>query len=115
MQIALRLSSVSVNGAKWLTYYLPPGTPVIQINQRIRWVNMPRPAPSLFAGRVLYVAGPDGRNRGADLVRARYGRVEPVAELTRKRRVVAVDTYQVNLAETLQGDALDRPYAPLRN
>jgi 4-amino-4-deoxy-L-arabinose transferase-like glycosyltransferase len=93
----------------WLAYYLPPGTPVVQINQRIRWVNMPEPPSSLLAGRVLYVAGPDGRNRGADLVRARYRRVEPVAELTRMRRGTAVDTYHVDLAETLQGDALDRP------
>src|SRR3954454_1388141 len=40
----------------WLAFYLPRGSCVLQPTQRIRWVNMPEPAPALLAGKLLYVS-----------------------------------------------------------
>ena len=39
----------------WLAFYLPKGSCVLQQSQRIRWVNMPEPDPSLLSGKLLYV------------------------------------------------------------
>jgi hypothetical protein len=92
--------------ASWLAFYLPPQTPVVQINERIRWVNMPEPDRALFAGRVLYLG--DENIDPTGMLQARYGRVEPVGRLSRERRGVPIATYRVDLLEGLTGDPLDR-------
>jgi hypothetical protein len=66
----------------WLAFYLPKGTCVVQPSQRIRWVNMPEPDPALLAGKLLYVGDAKGEE---SYPKARFARVERVAELKRMR------------------------------
>jgi len=90
--------------ASWLAFYLPQ-TPVVQINERLRWVNMPQPASTLFADRVLYVG--DADIDATDMLRSNYARVEPQGELSRRRGEV-IERYRLDLAQAIKGDPLDR-------
>jgi 4-amino-4-deoxy-L-arabinose transferase-like glycosyltransferase len=42
--------------AAWLTYYLPPSTPVLALGEDYRWTMMPAPPPKLLALPALYTA-----------------------------------------------------------
>ncbi len=94
----------------WLAFYLPRGTCVVQQAQRIRWVNMPEPDPTLLAGKLLYVdeMHPDGHPFLNDI----FTRVTRVAELTRKRGPLVVETYGIDLLEGAKRDVLDRSPPP---
>jgi hypothetical protein len=95
----------------WLAFYLPKGSCVLQQNQRIRWINMPEPDPALLAGKLLFVdevRRPGGRPNLTEM----FGRVERVAELTRKRGPFTVETYALDLLEGPKGDVLDRSPPP---
>jgi 4-amino-4-deoxy-L-arabinose transferase-like glycosyltransferase len=95
--------------ASWLAFYLPPGIPVVQFNERERWVNMPEPALALFAEKVLYVG--DANIDTTETLRAMYARVEPQGQISRRRGEV-IETYRLDLAEGLKGDPLDRTPPP---
>jgi hypothetical protein len=93
----------------WLSFYLPSRPPVVQINERVRWVNAPPPDPTLFFGVSLYVCQAEC---DLSLIRARYSTVRELARLARKRRGVEIDSYQVYRVENLRGDPLDRTPPP---
>lgn len=94
----------------WLAFYLPRGTCVVQQGQRIRWVNMPEPDPQSLAGKLLFVdeVRPGGRPLLGDL----FAQVTRVAELTRKRGPLTVETYGIDLLENPRRDVLDRSPPP---
>jgi hypothetical protein len=94
----------------WLAFYLPRGSCVAQQNQRIRWVNMPEPDPALLAGKLLYVD--EARPGGRPYLKQMFARVEKVAELTRKRGPLTVETYALDLLEGPNGHVLDRSPPP---
>jgi hypothetical protein len=94
----------------WLAFYLPRGSCVAQQNQRIRWVNMPEPDPALLAGKLLYVD--EARPGGRPYLKQMFARVEKVAELTRKRGPLTVETYALDLLEDPKGGVLDRSPPP---
>jgi len=77
----------------WLAFYLPRGTCVEQQMQRIRWINMPEPDPAKLAGPLLYVdeIGPRARM----ILQDRFADIREVAELTRKRGPLVVETYTI--------------------
>ncbi|WJR76076.1 glycosyltransferase family 39 protein [Bradyrhizobium sp. NP1] len=95
----------------WLSFYMPRGTCVVQPTQRIRWIAMGEPDPKLLAGRVLYVDevrpfGPPAYLRDA------YTRVERVAELSRKRGPLVIETYALELLEGARGAVIDHSPPP---
>jgi hypothetical protein len=94
----------------WLAFYLPKGTCVVQPTQRIRWVNMPEPAPSLLAGKLLYVD--EARPGGRPYLNEVFARVEQVAELKRMRGPLTIETYTLDLLEAAKGEVLDRSPPP---
>src|SRR5882672_175374 len=94
----------------WLAFYLPKGTCVLQPTQRIRWVNMPEPDPAQLAGRLLYVD--EARPGGRPYLKDAFTRIERVAEFTRKRGPLTVETYALDLLEGAKGDVLDRSPPP---
>ena len=94
----------------WLAFYLPKGTCVVQPTQRIRWVNMPEPDPALLAGKLLYVD--EARPGGRPYLKDNFARVERVAELTRKRGPLVIETYALDLLEGAKGEVLDRSPPP---
>jgi 4-amino-4-deoxy-L-arabinose transferase-like glycosyltransferase len=93
----------------WLSFYLPSRPPVVQLNDRIRWVNAPTPDPDLFKWPLLYVC--DAECGGVDLVRARFESVQEVARIPRRRRGVEIETYAVYRVHGPRGDPLDPPRA----
>ena len=93
----------------WLAFYLPKGTCVAQQNQRIRWVNMPEPTAAQLAGKLLYVreAFP-----GDHPLKDGFARIERVAEVTRKRGPLVVETYALDVLEGPKGEVLDHSPPP---
>lgn len=94
----------------WLAFYLPPGACVVQQAQRIRWVNMPEPDPTLLAGKLLYVD--ELHSDGHPFLNDIFAQVTRVAELTRKRGPLVVETYGIDLLEGAKRDVLDRSPPP---
>ncbi|EKS37604.1 glycosyltransferase family 39 protein [Afipia clevelandensis] len=92
----------------WLMFYLPKGTCVAQYQQRYRWTFLDEPDANLLKGRAILI-GPVG---GITPPRANYARVEKLADLSRKRSGVAVETYQADLLEDPRGEVLDRRKPP---
>ena len=94
----------------WLAFYLPKGTCVAQQSQRIRWVNMPEPTPAQLAGKLLYVheAWPSDPPPLTDL----FAHIEKVAEVTRKRGPLTIETYALDVLEGPKGEIFDRSPPP---
>ncbi len=90
----------------WLSFYLPSGPPVVQLNERIRWVNAPAPDPDLFKGPLLYVC--EAACGGAELVRGRFDLVQEVVRIPRRRRGVEIEVYTIYRVQSPRGDPLDR-------
>jgi 4-amino-4-deoxy-L-arabinose transferase-like glycosyltransferase len=94
--------------AGWLDFYLPSHAPVEQINGRIRYVNAPQPDPALFRGPLMYVCTVPCADIPA--LQKRFQSVELAGSLTRSRRGVPLQDYQIyRLSEPL-GAPLDPPY-----
>jgi hypothetical protein len=94
----------------WLAFYLPKGSCVLQSSERIRWVNMPAPDPSLLSGKLLYVD--EIRPAGRPAFESRFAHVERVAELARKRGPLTIETYGIDLLEGAKGEVLDTSSPP---
>jgi len=92
----------------WLAFYLPKGTCVAQQSQRIRWVNMPEPAASQLAGKLLYVH----EVWPGDPLKEMFARVENVAEVPRKRGPLTIETYALDVLEGPKGEVFDRSQPP---
>jgi 4-amino-4-deoxy-L-arabinose transferase-like glycosyltransferase len=94
----------------WLAFYLPKGTCVAQLTQRIRWVNMPEPDPAQLSGKLLFVD--ELRPGGQPVLKEAFAQVERVAELPRKRGPLTIETYALDLLEGAKGEVLDRSPPP---
>jgi 4-amino-4-deoxy-L-arabinose transferase-like glycosyltransferase len=92
----------------WLAFYLPKGTCVAQQSQRIRWVNMNEPSAAELAGPLLYI---DDISAVID-PKDRFGRIERVAELPRRRGPLVIETYALTLLGDRRGDVFDRTPPP---
>jgi 4-amino-4-deoxy-L-arabinose transferase-like glycosyltransferase len=94
----------------WLVFYLPKDTCVAQPSQRIRWINMPEPDPALLKGKLLFVDVV--RADGQAELKKNFSRFEKVAELTRQRGPLVIETYEIDLLEDAKGDVFDRSLPP---
>jgi hypothetical protein len=94
----------------WLVFYLPKATCVVQRTERIRWVNMPQPAPAALAGKLLLVGSVDAGAQ-ADL-RKSFAHIEKVAQLTRNRGPLIIEEVELDVLEAPTGDVLDRTPPP---
>src|SRR5262249_18822873 len=79
----------------WLAFYLPPGSCLAQPIQRSRWVNMHERDAAQLAGPLLYVD--DANPRAKLLLKDRFGAIEEIAELPRKRGPLTIETYTISL------------------
>ena len=91
----------------WFAFYLPKGTCVAQQNQRIRWVNMPEPSTTQLAGKLLYVRDVDQAS-----LKDAFARVDKVADVTRKRGPLLIETYALDVMERPIGEVFDRSPPP---
>jgi hypothetical protein len=86
-----------------ITYYGDPAIPVVQPEQRMRWIFEPQPSESLFAARGLAL-GESGRH--FDLfMKMRFRTVEPAGHLQRHQPGGALETYELYRVAD--------PYAPV--
>jgi 4-amino-4-deoxy-L-arabinose transferase-like glycosyltransferase len=76
-----------------MTYYGDPSIPVIQPDQRMRWIFAPEPPEPLFAERGLALGEP-GRNFDFDLKR-RFRVVESAGALLRRRAGGVIASYEL--------------------
>src|SRR5215207_1581234 len=102
--------ATSYAATSWLAFYLPSRLPVVQVNERIRWVNAPEPDRALFQGPLLYVCKLVCDE--TDLVRSRFDKFDEIARFPRTRRGVEIETYTVFRVEGLRGDPLERSPPP---
>ena len=87
--------------AAWLRFYLGGEIESQQINERIRWVNMPGPSRQMLEGPVLYL---DGGNPLATELDRLYASGKEVGMLVRNDKGVEVDTLTAYLFSGLKLD-----------
>jgi 4-amino-4-deoxy-L-arabinose transferase-like glycosyltransferase len=81
----------------WLSFYLPSRSPVIQVNERFRWLNEPAPTDEVFQGPLLYVT--QIRNDQSELLAKRFREVTPLAHIGRYRNGATFDEYRIYRVE----------------
>ena len=101
---AILTTSYALTG--WLSFYMPSHPPVVQVNERFRYLNEPPPPPSLFVGPLLYVTLT--RNDQSALLAERFLRVMPLAQIARSRNGATIDEYTIYSVEGLKGDPFDQ-------
>jgi 4-amino-4-deoxy-L-arabinose transferase-like glycosyltransferase len=77
----------------WLSYYLPDDLPVIQLNERERWLAEPPPDAELLQGPLLYVTE-SWRDR-RDLVAQQFAEMEELARVPRVRAGQPIEDYVI--------------------
>ncbi len=82
-------SSYAMTGQ--LAFREPQTVPVLQLTERLRYLQLPAPDPAILLTPALYVELQ--RRAEPDLLRQRFGVVEPLGLLTRDSGEVPVDTY----------------------
>jgi 4-amino-4-deoxy-L-arabinose transferase-like glycosyltransferase len=92
-----------------MTYYGDPAIPVVQPEQRMRWIFAPRPPESLFAAPGLAL-GEEGR-RFDLILKMRFRTVEPAGLIERRRAGAVVQTYELYRVADPIGPVLD-PVCP---
>lgn len=90
----------------WLAFYLPSRPPVIQVNERIRWVDAPELDAALFKGPLIYVCKVPCPQ--PERVLAKFERVAEPVKLPRIRRGVTIEDYLVWRLDGLKAELLDR-------
>jgi Dolichyl-phosphate-mannose-protein mannosyltransferase len=86
-----------------MTYYGDPSIPVVQPEQRMRWIFEPEPSESLFAAPGLALGEP---GRHFDLfMKMRFRKVEPAGLLKRRQAGGALEAYELYRVAD--------PYAPV--
>ncbi len=86
-----------------MTYYGDPAVPVVQTEQRMRWIFESQPSQSLFAAPGLALGEPGGH---FDLLmKMRFHEVEPAGLLQRREPGGALETYELYRVAD--------PYAPV--
>jgi 4-amino-4-deoxy-L-arabinose transferase-like glycosyltransferase len=90
----------------WLSFYLPSHPPVVQVNERFRYLDEPEPPRDLFEGPLLYVT--ELRNDQSALLAMRFAEVMPLAHISRIRNGATIDEYAVYRVSGLKGDPLDQ-------
>ncbi|MCX2723885.1 ArnT family glycosyltransferase [Roseibium salinum] len=96
-------SSYGLNGQ--LDFLLKDTAPVIQINERIRYVMKPEPVPDLFDRPGLYVT--EGRRDRADQLSSSFRTVEEIAELERQVKGIGLEKLVVYKVEGRIGPVLE--------
>ncbi len=93
--------------AGWLEFYLPSHPVVAQVNERMRYVDLPQPDPALFQGTSMYVC--QAPCYAVALLQQKFSKVELVATLPRTRHGVTINEYSAYSLSGPAGQVLDAP------
>jgi hypothetical protein len=88
-----------------LSIYSRGDRPIIQYNERIRWLSFGTPQPSVFDGRGLYVAQAD-RDAAQELA-PRFSEFRKIAEIDRTRGGETITNYVIYLVAKPTQSVLD--------
>lgn len=77
----------------WLAFYLDRGTPVIQLNERSRYLNEASPDSQSLRGPLIYVS--QERNEEVDYLSQRFAHVVPLEHVLRTRNGAVLDRYVI--------------------
>ena len=93
--------------AGWLEFYLPSHPVVTQVNERMRYVDLPQPDPALFQGTSMYVC--QTPCDAVSLLQQKFGKVDLVATFPRTRHGVTIREYSAYSLSGPIGQVLDPP------
>jgi hypothetical protein len=77
----------------WLAFYLDRSKPVIQLNERSRYLNEASPDPQNLRGPLIYVS--QERNEEIDYLSQRFAHVVPLEHVLRTRNGAVLDRYVI--------------------
>lgn len=89
----------------WFSFYMPGHPPVVQINERFRYLDQPQPARGLLEGPLLYVT--EVRNDQSHLLTQHFAEITPLAHIDRTRGGATIDQYAVYRLDGLKGSPFD--------
>jgi hypothetical protein len=89
----------------WLSFYLPTRPPVVQIDERIRWINAPPPDPDLFRDPVIYVCHVPCTE--LSFLAPKFHKISELGRLARTRHGTVIETYGAFKLESPAGDPID--------
>jgi 4-amino-4-deoxy-L-arabinose transferase-like glycosyltransferase len=99
---AVLTTSYALTG--WFSFYLPSHPPVVQVNERLRYLYESAPDKSLFDGPLMYVT--EMRNDQSVALAMRFAQVTPLAHIARVRNGTTLDEYAVYSVSGPKGDPL---------
>ena len=88
-----------------LAYYAPRAIPIMQFNERVRWLSLEQPQPNFSAQSGLYIA--DANLDLSSELANRFSRVNKITEVNRARQGKQVQRYVVYQLETPIAPILD--------
>lgn len=104
-QHATAIATTSYTLASWFSFYMPAPTPVVQLNERFRYLDQPPPARDLLAGPLLYIT--EVRNDQSALLAQRFETIAPLTKIDRTRGGAIIDRYAVYTLSGLKDGGLD--------
>ena len=87
-------------------YYEPHPIPVIQFNERLRWVSFEQPIPETLSRTGLYIADA-GRHDLSNELANRFSRLTKIAEISRSRHGKQIQRYVLYRLQAPIGSILD--------
>ena len=90
----------------WLSFYLRPHIPIVQLSQDYRWLSAPRAGDDLLRKPLLYVT--QHPEREMPLVATRFSNVRFLAALHRERGDTTIDTMFVYALSGFDGHDIGR-------
>ncbi len=100
---AKAILTTDYTAASWGKFYLPQGTVIEQVNQRLRWINAPQPDLGLFKGTALYLCRGDCMK--VVEIKRRFRTVDLIETVTRSDGSYSAGTYSIY--------RLSQPFAPI--
>ena len=91
--------------AAWFSFYMPSDAPVVQLNERFRYLDQPQPARSLIEGPLLYIT--EVRNDQSAQLIEHFANITPLTRMNRTRGGAMIDQYAVYRLDGLRGELFD--------
>jgi len=90
----------------WLSFYLRPHMPIVQLNEDYRWLSSPHATREELDGPLLYITQ-NPRQEWGDVAR-HYSRIVRIASLNRMRRGAVIDSVNVYILSGFHGPLVGR-------
>jgi hypothetical protein len=89
----------------WFSFYMPDSAPVIQLNERFRYLDQPPISRSLLSGPLLYVT--EVRNDQSAFLAQHFETITPLTRIDRTRGGAIIDRYAVYRINGVKDGGID--------